>query len=144
MFETNLVLSFLFVVLSGLVILLFFLISRLLKRIQEQQQSIERSSETLRLVEADISALIASASGVDSKLFDLNRRLTEAESVEKSSEPRETEAGFHSAIRNAQNGADVHQLVRENNLPLEEAELIVRLYGGQSAEESDSEPPISL
>jgi hypothetical protein len=130
--------SILFVGFAIALAILLYLLLKLLSISQFQAQKIEATELQLESEENNLAALIISAKGMDEKIVLLEQRLLNAEEqLLEASERSQEDPSYHSAIRQAQSGASVQELVDECNISREEADLIIRLYGSDEVVSAD-------
>ncbi|RLA23628.1 MAG: hypothetical protein DRQ61_03390 [Gammaproteobacteria bacterium] len=131
---SGLMISILFAGFSLALALLLFLLFKLHKVTQFQAGQAELFNSRLDSKENDLAALTISAVGMDRKIELLEQRLSEVEEqLLEVSQHEQGDSSYHSAIRQAQDGASFDQLVDECNISREEADLIVRLYGSSDS-----------
>ena len=90
-----------------------------------------RHREEIRSLNSDISALCSGATGLGNHLTEIEqqlRRLYERQDQIELRDPAERE--YHNAVRLIQDGADTDKLIDACGLTRGEAELLMRLHGG--------------
>lgn len=120
--------------------LLLYLVFNLHKIIQRQADQIKEIENRLQAAKGDFALLLSSAGGVDEKMAQIEQRVFVTEE-QLSENCRQDQGGssYHSAIRRAQSGASLQQLVDECGVSREEAGLIIRLYGSEERLSGDDD-----